>query len=277
VQYSFVVVGNDEGNTKETLKWLDEFPEFYCVGTAVTNSDAINEILVTQPQLVFLNIDITGKSDFPFIVITQLYQYINVLPYFIVLADTQEFAFEAIKHGVFDYLHKPLTNAAFIKCLYRFKKQVLWPQFDDKHTVKNISHLEDSDLRVNEAELERTTAEVQKSEVDIQICIKSYGDYQFIPLKDVVYLQADNNTTDFYLQNGKKLTAYKTLKHYENNLPSFFYRVHNSYIVNSSYVSRINTGKSLCYLDNNEVSVSFSKTFKENIDTIIRKIAPEFL
>nr|WP_255478512.1 LytTR family DNA-binding domain-containing protein [Flavobacterium sp. Sd200] len=128
-----------------------------------------------------------------------------------------------------------------------------------------------------EADYARNTAEVQKSEVDIQICIKSYGDYQFIALRDVVYLQADNNTTDFHLQNGKKLTAYKTLKHYENNLPSFFYRIHNSYIVNSNYVSRINTGKSLCYLDNNEISVSFSKTFKDNVETIIRQIAPEYL
>jgi two-component system LytT family response regulator len=275
VQYSYLVIDNDEGNTNETLLRLDEFPEFYCIGTALTNDDAVNKILECKPQLVFITID-PNKSDFPFIVITDLYRYINVLPYFVVLASTQKFAYEAIKHGVFDYLIQPLNNAAILKCLYRFKKQVLWPQYDDKHGVKNVqqSEIKKPD---NETEFERPIAEVQKSEVDIQICIKSYGDYQFIALKDVVYLQADNNTTDFYLQNGKKLTAYKTLKHYENNLPSFFYRIHNSYIVNSNYVSRINTGKSLCYLDNNEVSVSFSKTFKESIDTIIRKIAPEYL
>jgi len=279
VQYSYLVVDNDEESVRETLGWLEEFPEFYCIGTAVDNNDAVNKILELQPQLVFLVIDPKSKTDFSFIVITELYRYINVLPYFIVLADTQKFAFEAIKHGVFDYLHQPLTRAGIIKCLYRFKKQVLWPQYDSNQPQVKPAHHEgvNSALVTNEAEYEKAAAEVQKSEVDIQICIKSYGDYQFIALKDVVYLKADNNTTDFYLQNGKKLTAYKTLKHYENNLPSFFYRIHNSYIVNSNYVSRINTGKSLCYLDDNEISISFSKTFKENIDTIIRKIAPEYL
>lgn len=276
MQYSYLVVDYEGGNVKETLTRLEDFPEFYCIGTALTSSDAINKILEAQPQLVFLSIDSKSRDGFPFIVITDLYRYINVLPYFIVLADTQQYAYEAIKHGVFDYLHYPLTNADVVKCMYRFKKQVLWPQYDDRHAIKG-PHSDSTVHLVSDTAPERVEAEVQKSEVDIQICIKSYGDYQFIPLKDVVYLQADNNTTDFYLQNGKKLTAYKTLKHYENNLPSFFYRIHNSYIVNSNYVSRINTGKSLCYLDNNEVSVSFSKTFKESIDTIIRKIAPEYL
>ncbi|MXN90980.1 DNA-binding response regulator [Flavobacterium sp. Sd200] len=278
MQYSYLVVDNDEGNAKDTLEWLDEFPDFYCIGTVFTDSDAVDKILETQPQLVFLTIDSKSKSNFPFFVITELYRYINVLPYFIVLADTQNFAYEAIKHGVFDYLQKPFTSPAFIKCLYRFKKQVLWPQYDNKQSVKPINTEREKKALLNEeADYARNTAEVQKSEVDIQICIKSYGDYQFIALRDVVYLQADNNTTDFHLQNGKKLTAYKTLKHYENNLPSFFYRIHNSYIVNSNYVSRINTGKSLCYLDNNEISVSFSKTFKDNVETIIRQIAPEYL
>lgn len=278
MQYSYLVVDNDEENVKETMLWLEKFPEFYCMGSALNNSDAVDKILDLQPQVIFLGIDSKNKSEFPFIVITQLYRYINVLPYFIVFSDTQKFAFEAIKHGVFDYLCKPLTNAALLKCIYRFKKQVLWPQYDDSGKQGQLhAHEKDIGRSNGESEIEKSGTEIQKSEIDIQICIKSYGDYQFIPLKDVVYLQADNNTTDFYLRNGKKLTAYKTLKHYENNLPSFFYRIHNSYIVNSFHVSRINTGKSLCYLDNNEVSVSFSKTFKENIDTIIRKIAPEYL
>ncbi|KGO85999.1 hypothetical protein Q765_13135 [Flavobacterium rivuli WB 3.3-2 = DSM 21788] len=279
MQYSYLVVDDDEGNAKDTLNRFDEFPEFYCIGTAVNNDDAVNKILELRPQLVFLEINPKSKANLSFTVITDLYRYINVLPYFIVLADSEKFAFEAIKHGVFDYLQKPLHIYELRKTLFKFKKQVLWPQYDnDKPAVQQLQTIATGMRPLdNEAEFDRAPTGVQKSEVDIQICIKSYGDYQFIALKDVVYLKADNNTTDFYMQNGKKLTAYKTLKHYENNLPSFFYRIHNSYIVNSNYVSRINTGKLLCYLDNNDVSVSFSKTFKDNIDTIIRKIAPEYL
>jgi len=279
VQYSYLVVDNDEGNVKETLNRFNDFPEFYCIGTAVNNEDAVNKILELRPQLVFLEINPKSKTNLSFNLITDLYRYINVLPYFIVFADSEKFAFEAIKHGVFDYIQRPLHSYELRKSLFKFKKQVLWPQYDnDQAEMKHFPYAVANTIQADsDAEFDKAATGVQKSEVDIQICIKSYGDYQFIALKDVVYLKADNNTTDFYMQNGKKLTAYKTLKHYENNLPSFFYRIHNSYIVNSTYVSRINTGKLLCYLDNNDVSVSFSKTFKENIDTIIRKIAPEYL
>lgn len=278
MQYSYLVIDDDEGNAKETLNWFDEFPEFYCIGTAVNNDDAVNKILELGPQLVFLEINPKSKTNLSFHVITDLHRYINVLPHFIVFADSEKFAFEAIKHGVFDYILKPNRNCELRKSLLKFKRQFSRPQFiTDKQAAQHLNKSGEAKNTENDADSDKATSGVQKSEVDIQICIKSYGDYQFIALKDVVYLKADNNTTDFHTQNGKKLTAYKTLKHYENNLPSFFYRIHNSYIVNSNYVSRINTGKLLCYLDNNEVSVSFSKTFKENIDTIIRKIAPEYL
>ena len=275
MQYSYILVDGDKENVEQTLLWFNQFPDYYCAGIAADNNDAINKILELQPHLVFLDLNGNTPPGPSLFIITELHNYINVLPAFIVLADTRDYALDALKSGVFDYLLKPLNAIELRKSLLKFQKRTLWPGYHDSRLV-HIPQQPVTEAQ-NKEEHYKVIQEIQKSEVDIQICIKSYGDYQFVALKDVVYLKADNNTTDFFLQNGKKLTAYKTLKHYENNLPSFFYRIHNSYIVNSNYVSRINTAKLLCYLDDNEVSVSFSKTFKENVDTIIKKIAPEYL
>jgi DNA-binding LytR/AlgR family response regulator len=240
VQYSYLIIDDDQANIKETLHKFEGFPEFFCAGTATNKDDAINQILELQPQLVLLEINPANKkSNLSLAVITDLYQYTDVLPYFIIHTATTKFAFEAIKAGAYDYLLKPLSPFELRKSLLRFQK-------------------------TNPASPKNT------------ICIKSYGDYQFISLTDIVYLKADNNTTDFFLQSGRKITAYKTLKHYETSLPLHFFRIHNSYIVNSNYISRINTGKSLCYLNNSDLSISFSKTFKDNIDSIIKKIAPDY-
>lgn len=240
MQYSYLVVDEDI-NIQDTLARLEAFSEYYCVGTASTKDDAMNKILDLQPNIVFIEIaPKSKKSDLSLSVITDLYQYIDKLPYFIAINPSEKFAFSAIKAGVSDYLLKPLSSFEVKKSLLRFEK----------------------------------TSPVASANT---ICIKSYGDYQFISLTDIVYLKADNNTTDFYLHNGRKLTAYKTLKHYESNLPLYFQRIHNSYIINSNYVSRINTGKSLVYLNGGDISVSFSKTFKDSVDTIIRRIAPENL
>ena len=115
-------------------------------------------------------------------------------------------------------------------------------------------------------------SEVHKEDKPLIICVKSYGDYRFIEAKDICYLQADNNSTDIHLYNGEMITAFKTLKHFENVLSFPFIRIHNSYIVNIDYVSRIHTGNSVCYIKNTTTKLPFSKSYKENVDAIINSI-----
>lgn len=113
---------------------------------------------------------------------------------------------------------------------------------------------------------------VVAEEKPLIICVKSYGDYRFIEAEDICYLQADNNSTDIHLHNGEMITAFKTLKHFEGALNSPFVRIHNSYIVNIDYVSRIHTGNAVCYIKNTTIKLPFSKSYKDNVDAIIQSI-----
>ena len=101
------------------------------------------------------------------------------------------------------------------------------------------------------------------------LSIKSYGDYRFIEFDDVVFLKADNNSTDIILSNGDSITAFKTLKHFEKSLPDEFIRIHNSHIINIKYVSRIHLGNTDCYLQKGKIKLPFSKSYKDNINSII--------
>ena len=105
------------------------------------------------------------------------------------------------------------------------------------------------------------------------ICVKSYGDYRYIDATDICFLQADNNSTDIHLNTGEMITAFKTLKHFEGVLTYPFVRIHNSYIVNTDFVSRIHTGNAVCHIKNTTTKLPFSKSYKENIDAIIATIA----
>ncbi|MEO4004188.1 LytTR family transcriptional regulator DNA-binding domain-containing protein [Flavobacterium sp. CAU 1735] len=237
VHYPFLLIDDDEKVAKNILEVFEDFEDFLCLGVIKTKEEAINRILELKPKLVF--IEIASKkpdSDLSFAILSELNEFLEELPYFVVLTSDESHAFEAIKKGVSDYLLKPLSQSELRKCLLRFQK---------KNPVKEPE----------------------------TICVKSYGDYQFVHLKDITHLKADNNTTDIYLSSGQKVSAYKTLKHFESLLPFYFLRVHNSSIVNINYVSRIHLGKLKCYLNNNEISIPFSKSYKDNIDTIIRRIS----
>jgi DNA-binding LytR/AlgR family response regulator len=136
---------------------------------------------------------------------------------------------------------------------------------EDKATKSNII--------ANETHHEVTFTNGNSPTKPLIICVKSYGDYRYINATDICYLQADNNSTDIHLNSGEMITAFKTLKHFEGVMKYPFVRIHNSYIVNIDYVSRIHTGNAVCHIKDTTTKLPFSKSYKENIDAIITTIA----
>jgi DNA-binding LytR/AlgR family response regulator len=154
---------------------------------------------------------------------------------------------------------------------------------DEIYVVKddniNENAVKNGESKANDSEVHITQsfandAVVFQKEKPLIICVKSYGDYRYLEAKDILYFEADNNSTDIHLNNGEMVTAFKTLKHFENVLPnSDFLRIHNSYIININQVARIHTGNALCYIKESTVKLPFSKSYKENVDLIIQRIA----
>jgi DNA-binding LytR/AlgR family response regulator len=107
-----------------------------------------------------------------------------------------------------------------------------------------------------------------KEETISTLCLKSYKDFHYLNTDEILYLKADNNTTDFIMKDGRTISAFKTLKSFEDKLPKNFIRVHQSYILNINYVSRINYGKAICSLKSGKTQLPFSKSYKENIDSL---------
>jgi DNA-binding LytR/AlgR family response regulator len=235
MRFSFLIIDDNATTAKETLELFENFPNYFCAGIVKDNQTAINQIIKVKPQLILMRIPIkSNDGNLSFATIAELFQYIDTMPYFIGLASSPDYALDAIQSGFSDYIVEPLHLHQLGKSLFKFEK---------RNPPAAIA----------------------------TICIKSYSDYQFVALQDIIYLKADNNTTDIQLHNGKTVNAYKTLKHFENTLPFYFLRIHKSYIVNINHVSRIHFSKSKCYLNYNEV-LPFSLSYKDNIDAIVRKI-----
>ena len=52
-----------------------------------------------------------------------------------------------------------------------------------------------------------------------------------VTIHDIIYFESDNNTTDFVLCNSRRISAYKTLKTFEDTLSLDYVRIHHKYIV----------------------------------------------
>jgi DNA-binding LytR/AlgR family response regulator len=171
---------------------------------------------------------------------------------------------------VADYMIKPIQRIDLVKSLLKLKKSIVE---DDVYLVQNPILDQTPKLLAEQKTTTLAEQRIPNVEQPLLLCIKSYGDYRYIDAKDICYFQADNNSTDIHLNNGEMVTAFKTLKHFEGILSAPFSRIHNSYIVNRNYISRIHTGNAVCYIKNTTTKIPFSKSYKENIDLIISEFA----
>jgi len=224
---AYLIIENDNSTINSIKKVLKDFPEYNCLGIISDYNKSLNLILKKTPNIIFFNIDNIIINPFQFL--NEVNQLQDASLEFIALSSSLEKAYKAIKNGFFDSLIKPLIELEIRKTILKFQK---------KNKIKSRS----------------------------TICLKSYKDFQYLDTKEVLFLKADNNTTDFYMKDGNCINAFKTLKIFEKLLPDNFLRIHKSYIINSNYVSRINFGKLLCTVKRNIYIIPFTKTYIENVE-----------
>lgn len=231
MEYTYAILDSNAKLVLQLQVYLDEFEEFVPYGVAANAAKGLNLVLKHTPHVLFINLTENGASYFQ--MIAELGRYIDTLPMIIGYATTKEHAYDAIKSEFFDYWILPHN------------------ELDVRKTV----------MRLNRCQL--------KPKAPDTICLKTYSDYRYLETSQILYLKSDNNITDFYMYNGQVITAFKTLKSFETILPRNFVRIHQSYILNTSYVSRINYSKGFCTLYNGqEEDIPFSKTYKSKIDTL---------
>ncbi len=293
---TYIIIDDDKGSILKTQAVAERFKNLSFVASANNYDDGLNLILEHQPRLVFLEIDPTDKkSNLSLALINELYRYLRIVPKIIVTTDKKDLAYEALQYEVVDYLLKPVNINDFRKAILKFDRAIKsdLPYLEEKNPAATFEVLDE--VLVDELETAEHDVEVKDVPTDenqsvtlspaevsgeipkqqsLIICVKSYGDYRYIDSDDVLYFEADNNSTDIHLNNGEMITAFKTLKHFETVLPpTQFLRIHNSYIINVNQVSRIHTGNTVCYIKNSTTKLPFSKSYKENVDLIISRIA----
>lgn len=274
---SYVVIDDCTESDYAIRNLADSHPALTYLGSADSKEDAINLILKCRPDLVFIEIDSANPlCSLSLNLIDELQRYLVSMPKFVVTTNSDQYALQAIRLQVFDYLLKPLDAQNFQRCISKLEKALQFQYKHDSHELLalKIEKIEDAEsIAKNGVADEAVTAGLFEDRKPLVICVKSYGDYRFINASEIFYLKADNNSTDIHLKTGDVITAYKTLKHFEQVLDSPFLRIHNSYIVNIDYVSRIHSGNSSCFIKNSTIKIPFSKTYRSNIESIIKTMS----
>jgi DNA-binding LytR/AlgR family response regulator len=231
----YYIIDKDKATVNSIRRTMEDFQDFDYIGFSQDNDIAMNTLLKETPTVVFINIDNTLKNTFQFVSDINLYSSDEV--HFIGISRQKEKAFELLKLGFYDLLINPLTDLEIRKTLLSFQKKKL----------------------------------VKKKKK--RLCLKYYNDIQYVEIDNILYLKADNNSTEFYMSDSTTINAYKTLKYFENQLPKYFSRIHKSYIINRNFVTRIQFSKSSCYIRKIECTIPFTKTYFKTIENMSQNLA----
>lgn len=224
------IIIDDELAAVNNLNWeLQKFSnDIKVVETFTSPVEAISGINYLKPDCVFLDIEMPEMNGFA------LLKKLDFRNFAVIITTAyNQYAIQAIKENALDYLLKPIDGDEIKEIIQKLKNhsspQQLQQQFQE--TIKALS-------TVNTVKM-------------IQIPVN--GKIVFIKVDEIIYCQSDGNYTRIFLDSGKNKYVSKKLKEVEELLPeSLFFRIHNSYIINTLKVMEYFKGDGYVVLSNEE-------------------------
>ena len=235
------IIVDDELDSRQSLRtFLTKYcPDVKIVGEAEAIDPAQKLIQDLEPDLVFLDIEMPFGNAF------DLLERIPAIDFeFIFVTAYSEYAMQALNLSAAHYLLKPLSIDALVKAVEKVKER-LQQQQDINHTkilLENLSGLK---------------AQHQK------VVLPLIDGFEVVRLQEIIYCEAQDNFTCFYLTNNKKALICRKLKFYESLLGEYgFCRIHRSFMVNLEYVKRYVKGKGGTVILENGTQLQVANTRK---------------
>jgi two-component system LytT family response regulator len=204
------IIVDDESNARENLKILiEEFcPELEVVGLADSVAQARTLIVDLNPEVVFLDIAMPNEDGFE--LLKHFDQEESGRDFSVIFTTAyNEYALKAFKADALDYLEKPISIDDLIKGVEKLLRI---------HTIEDAAAL---------------IAKKEADKTNDRISVPTRDGFKIIKNEDIEYLEASDNYTMIYMNDGTRHLSSKNIKVYEENLnANVFYRTHKSYIIN---------------------------------------------
>ncbi|SDC30912.1 LytR/AlgR family response regulator transcription factor [Williamwhitmania taraxaci] len=234
-----IIVEDSRLARNELKRLLEKFPTLEIVAEAQDSEEAKQLIESLCPDLIFLDIQLPGKSGF------ELLEELDYVPEVVFTTAYSEYALKAFDYNALDYLLKPIQPERLTAALEKVEQKLAIRETTD-------------------------TTKEQLTEAD-QIFVKDNEQCWFVKLGEISLLEVNGNYTKIYFQNHSPMVM-KSLNYLESRLdPKVFFRANRQEIINLKRVEKIIpwfSGTLKVQLDNGrevEISRRQSAVFKEQL------------
>lgn len=213
------IIIDDAAQARKLLRLMleDISAEIEIVAEAENATEALEKIHVHQPDLLFLDIEMPGKSGLQLL---EDISRLNLDLETIFITAYNQYAIQAFRLSAVDYLLKPFRKAELQESVAK-----AMDRFTMKQQSKQLSTLLDN----------------LKAEADQTLSIPLQYGYEFLPVNEIEYIEASGAYSVFFLKGGKKIMVSKNLKHYEDTLCGLpqFAKLNRSYIANIRFMTTL--------------------------------------
>jgi two-component system LytT family response regulator len=208
------ILVDDEPLARLIVKeYLQPFSEIEVAEECNDGFEGLKAISRHQPQLLFLDIQMPKITGF------EMLELIEKPPATIFTTAFDEYAMKAFETNAVDYLLKPFSKDRFDKAIQKALQQIKQQVVPDyQPLIKSAG----------------------KAPLPFQrVVVKSNGKIRIIPAAEILYLEAADDYVKIHVKEGSFLKN-NTLSYFENMLgEQQFVRVHRSYLLNVSMITRI--------------------------------------
>ncbi|WP_430405238.1 LytR/AlgR family response regulator transcription factor [Fluviicola sp.] len=236
------VILEDEADNGFLLK---HFLIKYCPDIEILNvlenvNEAIDFINKHSPDLLILDIMLENGTAF------DVLDKLTISNYQVVFTTAHDdFAIKAFKYNAIDYLLKPIQIDVLLDAIDRVRKRIV-----DDNYYSRIDALKKLHAN-NNTEL---------------IAIPTGDKIEFIKSKDILFIKSDGKYSEFHTINNSFIVSSRNLGEYESYLDSsIFFRCHNSFIVNLSFVKSIDKVNGFFFEINQGIKIPISRRKKNEL------------
>lgn len=238
-----VVIIDDEAPARNLLKeYIAAFEQLQIVAECKNGIEAIGIINVLQPDLIFLDIQMPGKTGF------EVLQEVDYIPKVIFSTAYDKYALKAFEVNAVDYLLKPYTKERF------------------SNAVQKILGEETNNLK----QVQQLTESFNTKTYPERMLVEQGSKLVSITVTDVIWIEADGDYTKIHTTKQSFLSN-KSMNELEQKLnPQLFQRVHRSAIISIAAIKEVYKEASgpKVVLTNN-VIVKVSRTYADALKKLI--------
>jgi len=205
-----IIIDDERLARSELRKLLQDFPEIEVVDEAANAEEGIQKIDVLQPDLVFLDIQMPGKTGF------DMLSELDKAPHVIFTTAYDEYALKAFDVNALDYLLKPIEPKRLADAIQKLH------QTETKENTGMVENYNRSLLNEND-----------------QVFVKDGEKCWFVKLSDIRLFESVGNYAKVFFGPHKPLIL-KSLNALEERLDEkVFFRANRKHIVNLRLIEKI--------------------------------------